>query len=292
MTALASSAAWFRSVRIALLPAALVLAAFSGCSTGEPPPPPKTVTVPAVRTDLRHFTNPLGMEFVFLPPGAFTMGSPADEKDRQGAETLHEVTLSKGFYIEVTEVTQGQWEKVMGTFPSHFSTCGYECPVENISWFQIQDFLDKLNEMERSKRYRLPTEAEWEYAARAGTKTAFTYGECLDTRLANYDGRYPTKDCPKGDFLEKTVPVRSYPPNAWGLFDVHGNVAEACQDWFDDLPEDPVTDPVGPDNGIRRVYRGGSWGNDGKFCRSAYRGRYEPDIASAFRGFRLAADDR
>lgn len=270
----------------------LVMQSSSCRLPNQPPKAPATVYPPTVRTDLPRFTNPLGMEFVKLPPGTFTMGSSSEDEDRQGGETLHEVTLTKGFYMQVTEVTQGHWLKVMESFPSHFTTCGYDCPVENISWFLMQEFIDRLNSMEPSKHYRLPTEAEWEYAARAGTTTAFTYGDCLDTRLANYDGRYPVKNCHLGGFLQKTMPVKTYPPNAWGLYEVHGNVAEACQDWYDELPDSPVKDPVGFDTGIRRVFRGGSWSNDAKYCRSATRGRYDPGTPSYFRGFRLAADDK
>ncbi|MBI5844728.1 MAG: formylglycine-generating enzyme family protein [Deltaproteobacteria bacterium] len=270
----------------------LVMQSSSCRLPNEPPKPPAHVYPPSVRTDLPRFTNSLGMEFVKLPPGTFTMGSSTEDEDRQGGETLHEVTLTKGFFLQVTEVTQGQWLQVMQTFPSSFTTCGYECPVENISWFLMQEFIDRLNSMDTSKKYRLPTEAEWEYAARAGTKTAFAYGDCLDTRLANFDGRYPVKDCHRGIYLQRTVPVRTYPPNAWGLHEMHGNVAEACQDWYDELPEAPVKDPEGAETGIRRVFRGGSWSNDAKYCRSATRGKYEPDSPSQLRGFRLAADDK
>ena len=217
-----------------------------------------------------RFTNSLGQAFVYIKPGTFWMGSPSDEPKRDSDETRHKVTLTKGFYLQTTEVTQGQWERVMGSNPSYFKNCGADCPVENVSWEDIQEFIRKLNR-EEGKKYRLPTEAEWEYACRAGTETPFSFGKCLSTDQANYDGNYPMPGCGKGAYREKPAPVKSFAPNAWGLYDMHGNVWEWCEDWKGDYPSGAVTDPEGPSNGSVRVLRGGSWSNYAGNCRSANR---------------------
>ena len=189
--------------------------------------------------------------------------------------------------MQTTEVTQGQWRSVMGDNPSGFKECGDDCPVENVSWNDIQGFMKKLNEKEGASIYRLPTEAEWEYAARAGTTTPFYFGDCLSTDQANYNGNYPLADCPKGEYREKTVPVASFPPNKWGLYDMHGNVWEWCQDWYGEYPEGSVTDPEGPETGSNRVLRGGGWIGGARYCRSALRYGVAPaDRGSSF-GFRL-----
>ena len=171
-------------------------------------------------------------------------GSPENEPDRSRNETQYKIKISKPFYMQTTEVTQGQWKKVMGNNPSGFKDCGDDCPVEQVSWNDAQEFIKKLNQMEGTNKYRLPTEAEWEYAARAGTTTPFYTGNCLSTDQANYNGNYPLTGCPKGQFREKTMRVGSFEPNAWGLYDMYGNVWEWCQDWFDDYTwREP---PVGP----------------------------------------------
>jgi formylglycine-generating enzyme required for sulfatase activity len=230
--------------------------------------------------------NSIGMEFVYIPPGTFTMGSPKDEPGRYNDEIQHEVTISKPFFMQTTEVTQGQWKAVMGNNPSRFKDCGDNCPVESVSWNDIQDFIKKLNQKGEGT-YRLPTEAEWEYAARAGTMTPFAFGKCLSTDQANYNGNYPLEDCPKGQWRQKTVPVGSFDPNAWGLYDMHGNVWEWCQDWYGDYPSSAVTDPTGAENGSVRVLRGGSWSHDARDCRTASRNGSTPDDRSYFGGFRL-----
>ncbi|MDI6797913.1 MAG: formylglycine-generating enzyme family protein [Desulfatibacillaceae bacterium] len=258
--------------------------------------PPKILSVPDMPPS---FTNPLGMEFAYIPPGTFTQGSPKEEPGRIEGEDLHQTTLTKGFYMMTTPVTQRHWEQLMGTYPSFFSACGLECPVENISWHDKQDFIRALNTIDPTRRYRLPTEAQWEYAARAGTTTAFHFGDCITTDQVNYDGRYPLREkrnyffvnvCPIGEFRQTTTQVKSFPPNAFGLYDMHGNVMEACQDWYEEYTSDPVVDPQGPEMGLRRVYRGGAWNSDGKLVRSASRGRYMPEQWSPQRGFRLVAE--
>lgn len=228
-----------------------------------------------------------GMEFVRIEPGTFMMGSPSDEPERGDNESQHKVTISKPFYMQTTEVTQGQWEAVMGNNPSEFKDCGEDCPVENVSWYDAQKFIKKLNRM-TGNFYRLPTEAEWEYACRAGTTTPFYTGNCLSTNQANYYGDYPMPGCDKGKYRNKTVPVASFSPNPWGLYDMHGNVYEWCQDWYDsDYPGGHVTDPEGPSSGDYRVLRGGSWGDDAGYCRSANRGNYSPGGRNDDIGFRL-----
>jgi formylglycine-generating enzyme required for sulfatase activity len=174
----------------------------------------------------------------------------------------------------------------MGDNPSYFSSCGEDCPVERVSWEDVQEFIRRLNQRENSNRYRLPTEAEWEYAARAGSTTAFANGEIRDTgcRDPNLDkiGWY----C--GNSGEKTHPVARKQPNAWGLHDMHGNVWEWCRDWEGDYPSAAVTDPTGPLSGEYRVVRGGSWTRGARRCRSAFRGAALPGGLDLRLGFRLA----
>ena len=235
------------------------------------------------------FTNSLGMTFVSIQPETFMMGSPTDEPGRSSDETQHQVTLTQEFYMQTTEVTQGQWAAVMGSNPSYFSNCGDDCPVETVSWNDVQDFITSLNAMGEGT-YRLPTEAEWEYAARAGTAAPFGFGDCLLTSQSNYYGYYPLSGCPAGEYRETTVPVASLASNAWGLYDMHGNVGEWCQDWYGSYPSEAVTDPEGPSSGgerVERVIRGGTWGSYASKCRSAYRVSNDPGLTLDGLGFRL-----
>jgi len=234
-----------------------------------------------------RFTNSLGMEFVCIKPGTFMMGSPSGESGRDSDEKQHKVNLTRGFYIQTTEVTQGQWESVMGNNPSEFKK-GDNYPVENVSWSDAQRFIRKLNQKEGIDKYRLPTEAEWEYACRAGTTTPFSFGRCLSIDQANYNGKYPLGGCSKGKYRKKIVSVASFSPNAWGLYDMHGNVWEWCQDWYDDYPSGSVTDPNGPSSGSSRVYRGGSWINNARNCRSANRCFNSQGYRYGNLGFRLS----
>jgi len=240
------------------------------------------------------------MEFVWIEPGSFMMGSPANEDSRGSDELQHRVTLSKGFWMGKYEVTQEQWEKVMGKNPSHFKKAGKKAPVESVSWDDCQEFIRKLNAKGvgagRSRSgvpavpagaFRLPTEAEWEYACRAGTTTAFHYGDSLDSSMANFDGDHPYGSGRKGEDRKTTVPVGSFKPNRWGLYDMHGNVWEWCRDWHGDYPKGAVTDPAGPSSGSYRVLRGGSWGNYSRSCRSASRGRAHPSFRFSCFGFRV-----
>ena len=187
-----------------------------------------------------------------------------------------------------TEVTQAQWNKVIGNNPSSFK--GDELPVYQIRPYEAVWFCKRLSEMPEEKKagrkYRLPTEAEWEYACRAGTMTPFNFGSQLNGRQANSDGTRPYGTDTKGPNLEKTSPVGTYPANAWGLYDMHGNVWEWCSDWYGEYPSGSVTDPSGPARGWQRVYRGGDWRVDAVNCRSADRG-CDPSIRSRFIGFRV-----
>jgi formylglycine-generating enzyme required for sulfatase activity len=217
-------------------------------------------------------TNSVGMTFNLIQPGTFTMGSPPEELERFDDEAQHQVTLTQPFYLQATEVTQGQWEALMGSNPSYFNACGTDCPVESVSWEDAQDFINALNELNEGT-YRLPTEAEWEYACRAGSTTAFANGDITVTGCA----RDPNLDlmgwyCYNAESTPH--PVAQKNPNDWGLYDMHGNVWEWCQDWYGDYPTDPVTDPTGPETGASRVYRGGSWKEQARLIRSALRNRH------------------
>ena len=216
--------------------------------------------------------NSLGMEFIYIQQGTFMMGSPPNESGRYDDEKQHRVTLTKGFYMQITEVTQGQWKEVMGRNPSYFKNCGDDCPVEGVSWSDVQQFIRELNQREGSGTYRLPTEAEWEYAARGRAETPFSFGRCLSADQANYDGNYPLSECSKGRDRHRTMPVASLLANSLGLHDMHGNVWEWCQDWYGDYPSGSVTDPSGPSGGSIRVRRGGGWNSGARRCRSADRG--------------------
>jgi len=224
--------------------------------------------------------NRFGMTFVAIPAGSFLMGSPDSEPERDPIEVLHQVRLSRGFYLQTTEVTQGQWKAVMsGDNPAGFRQCGDECPVDSLSWDAIRAFLARLHELDPQHTYRLPTEAEWEYAARAGTTTPFATGNCLTQQQANINGETPMPGCPPGRFQLGPMKVASFAPNAWGLYDMHGNVWEMTQDWFAPYPSEDVVDPTGPASGEYRVVRGASWRMDARFARSANRFQNIRDFA-------------
>ncbi|OQY12816.1 MAG: hypothetical protein B6I31_02480 [Desulfobacteraceae bacterium 4572_19] len=228
-----------------------------------------------------------GMKFVYISSGSFIMGSSLKEAKRKRDEKQHCVILTKGFYMQVTAVTQAQWKKIMGTNPSYFTNNTDDCPVECVSWDDAQHFIQKLNQKNGSNKYSLPTEAQWEYAARAETQTPFYFGDYLLTTQANYDGNQPMPDSPKGIYRGETVRVTSFSPNKWGIFNMHGNVLEWCQDWKGEYPSGSIKDPVGPSSGSNRVIRGGSWGNYAQSCRSANRGRGLPGYRISGVGFRL-----
>ena len=231
----------------------------------------------------------IGMELVYIKPGSFLMGSPENEIDRADEEYQHEVSISQGYYLGKYAVTQRQWQKVMRNNPAHFKSCGLDCPVENVSWDDIQTFIKKLNQ-QTGKHYRLPTEAEWEYAARAGTTSAFSFGDNITPAQVNYNGNYPYNGAAKGKYRETTVKVGSLPANAWGLHEMHGNVWEWVQDRYESgyYKNSPKNDPQGPAGGSYRVRRGGSWSYYARDVRSANRYRDSPSDSYNFLGFRLA----
>jgi formylglycine-generating enzyme required for sulfatase activity len=228
----------------------------------------------------KTYTNSIGIEFVLIPAGSFPMGA---EKNFEGAleheKPQHRVSISKPFYLGKYEVTQAQWTAVMNSNPSTFE--GQSNPVVNVSWDEAQEFVKRLNQKEGTSRYRLPTEAEWEYAARAGTSSIWFFGDDAGA-LSSYAWF-------DGNSGETTHPVGQKQPNPWGLYDMHGNVWEWVQDWYGEryYSSSMSTDPKGPSTGSSRVRRGGSWGRSAKYCRSAYRSSYSPDFHSDGVGFRL-----
>jgi formylglycine-generating enzyme required for sulfatase activity len=224
----------------------------------------------------------------WIPPGEFRMGSPRDEPERGENEILHRVVLTRGFWLAETACPQALWRAVTGEDPSRFE--GEDLPVERVSWEDVQGFCRRLNERVPGLGARLPSEAEWEYACRAGTGTPFWWGERLSPELANYDGNAPYAGGPKGESREKTLAVKSFEPNPWGLYQMHGNVWEWCGDWFGAYPEGEAVDPTGPGLGEYRVVRGGGWVGGGRGLRAAYRSLVLP--AGADLGFRLAAGPR
>ncbi len=249
----------------------------SGCLSSQQP-------------DNQSFTNSIGIKLVLIPKGKLLMGSPKNEQGQDKDETQHQVTISQNFYMGATEVTQAQWQKVMEKNRSRFK--GDELPVEEISWDDSIEFCKRLSEMPEEKKaghkYRLPTESEWEYACRAGTTTPFHFGSELNGRQANCYGTAPYGTNTKGPNLKKTSPVGTYPANACGLYDMHGNVYEWCSDWYGEYPSGSVTDPSGPATGLYRVFRGGGWRFDAVICRSAYRIWFVPSFRFNYLGFRVA----
>ena len=219
----------------------------------------------------------LGM--VLIPPGKFMMGSPASEPGRLTGDTQHEVTITKRIYMGKYEVTQEQGRAVMGNIQSNNNTPstkdGAKFPLKNVSWEECQEFINKLNDKTKGG-YRLPTEAEWEYACRAGTTTAYSFGDKITSKDAHYGGGTGTKA------------VGSYKANAFGLYDMHGNVCEWCEDWYGDYSIASVRDPKGAATGEGRVFRGGSVGDNESFALSSKRDFLAPYKRDELLGFRLA----
>lgn len=229
-------------------------------------------------------------DFRWIEPGTFLMGSPQNEPERHNNETQHEVSLTQGFWLAETTVTQALWKVVMGDNPSRFK--GKHLPVEQVSWEDAQRFIANMNGMKPELQMCLPTEAQWEYCCRAGTSTPFYCGEQINSKLVNFDGHHPYNDGRKSAYRQQTVEVKSLPPNAWGLYEMHGNVWEWCQDWYGAYPAQPVVDPQGLATGSTRVLRGGSWFSDGRDCRSAHHINFDPSGRSYYIGFRLALGHR
>ena len=229
--------------------------------------------------------------FRWLPPGSFMMGSPENEQGRYDDEDLHQVTLSQGFWLAETTVTQSLWQAVMSNNSSQFK--GKNRPVGTVRWEDVQRFIEQLNQHHPDLKTRLPWEAEWEYACRAGRQTPFNFDDELTLAKANYRGIWEYEPDKWGEGAkEETVEVKSYPCNDWGLYEMHGNVWEWCQDiWQEHLGHDAVEDPrqiQQPESVIARVVRGGSWSNLGRDVRSAIRGGFTLGIRRSDLGFRLA----
>ena len=251
--------------------------------------------IPASFFDEDFFSNiPLAedvsLEMIKVKAGTFMMGSPEDEIGRGDYEKLHKVTLTQDYWLGKFPVTQAQFQAIMKYNPSSFS--GSQRPVEQVDWNCARDFCVRLNKKFKDKlpegyQFDLPTEAQWEYACRAGTTTAYFWGNSCNGTEANCDGDYPCGTTAKGPYLGRTTDVGTYEPNDWGFYDMHGNVGEWCRDWYnDDYGEDAI-DPV-PSSGSRRVSRGSIWLYGARNCRSASRSYYNPDTRGNYLGFRLA----
>jgi formylglycine-generating enzyme required for sulfatase activity len=263
------------------------------------PPPPDRAEL------LKEVTNSIGMKLMLIPAGRFTMGSPPYEDVRSENEEQHEVEITRPYYLGAYLVTQDQYVLVMDSpNPSFFSATGggkervaqvdkRRLPVESVSWSMAQEFCRKLSDLPPEKRakrvYRLPTEAEWEYACReAGrSSTPFCFGNTLSSRQANFDGNYPYGFAAKGPYLQRTTPVGTYEPNELGLYDMHGNLYQWCQDWYGYYQYGHAKDPQGPGHGKYRVLRGGAWSSNGSSCRAAHRFVNSPTDRNSLFGIRV-----
>jgi formylglycine-generating enzyme required for sulfatase activity len=239
------------------------------------------------------FTNQYGMQFVAIPSGTYLMGSPPGELGRIYIfENQQEIFIEKQFYLQTTEVTQGQWEAVLGNNPSYFKNCGQDCPVENVSWFDVQKFIRKLNQNSTEDRYRLPTEAEWEYACRAGSETAFSNGDlreigCHENSFLNSIGWY---NC-NSENTPHIVGLKM--PNRYGLYDMHGNLSEWSKEAFRVNYSDNFegnSSNIDPDN--PKAVRGGSWRDTPSSCRSASRFNLKPSFKDSATGLRLVRESK
>ena len=243
----------------------------------------------------------------WCPSGRFVMGSPQDEPERRPGEDQVEVTLTRGFWMAKYEATQGQWHRVIGKLPGELTAqlpAGDDLPVGNVNFAEAEAFCQRLTERARKSgqlpsdwEFRLPTEAQWEYACRAGTTTATAFGNTLSSKQANFKGK-PYNGGEPGPSLHHAAPVGNYPANAWGLHDMHGNTFEWCRDWYHarlpggsdpDLYAAQITATGNRTGDTSRVRRGGCWADDGWPCRSAFRTRFEPERRYDHIGFRMVA---
>lgn len=244
------------------------------------------------------------IEMAWCPDGRFRMGSPSSEPGRRSDETQVDVRITHGFWITKHEVTQGLWTRIMGKLPGPLSAgAGDDLPVYNVNYAEAEAFCRKLTTQWRSSgdlpttwAFRLPSEAQWEYACRAGKSTATAFGDQLSSRQANFKGDFPYNGAEKGPTLGRVARVGSYLPNAWGIYDMHGNVFEWCRDWYHstlrggadpDLSSARPTATRNSDGTVSRVRRGGCWADEGWACRSACRVRFEPERRADHIGFRV-----
>jgi formylglycine-generating enzyme required for sulfatase activity len=299
------------------VPAQTAPAATPPAQTAPAATPPAQAAPAAAPGQKPPGQKPMPANMVRIAGGTFTMGSPASEAGRVDDEMQHSVTISKPFYIGKYEVTQKEWVEAMGSNPSRFK--GDNLPVERVSWYDAIEYCNKRSEREgltpaytidkarsdgsntdgsdtvkwvvawnrSANGYRLPTEAEWELACRAGTATPFYTGNNITTNHANYDGNYPYNNNAKGVYRKKTWAVGSGTPNPWGLYDMSGNVWEWCWDWYGSYGSGAQSDPAGASSGHFRVLRGGSWSNTAGSARSARRGGNTPSSRYIYLGFRL-----
>jgi uncharacterized protein (TIGR02996 family) len=241
-------------------------------------------------------TSSLGMELALIPAGKFLMGSPPEEKGDSDELPRHEVEITRPFYLGTCQVTQAEFQAVMNKNPSAFQGLqgGPNHPVESVTWHDAVAFCARLSAQRKEKKagrvYRLPTEAEWEYACRAGTQTTYWWGDSADSTRANFDGNYPWGNAPKGRYIKHPIPVGGYPPNPWGLYDMHGNLREWVADRYDETwyRRSPKQDPCNQESGDRRILRGGSWFAMARNCRAADRDSWGPGNHNDKYGFRIA----
>lgn len=298
---------------LSLMLAAVLAGTMVSCGSQTPPEQPQQSILPPSSSQQEQEEQPqIPENFILVEGGTFSMGSPDSEAWRSDDETQHTVTVSD-FYMSAFEVTQAEYQAVIGSNPSAFS--GEELPVETVSWLDAIAYCNARSELEglepaytiegqtvtwnrSANGYRLPTEAEWEYACRAGTQTPFNTETSISADESNYWGHYPyliednyfnqsNLETRPGVYRETTVAVGSFQPNAWGFYDMHGNVGEWVWDYYGDYPTQAQTDPVGPDSGVLRVNRGGGWNDFAKNLRSAYRATLPQDSAVFNVGFRL-----
>jgi formylglycine-generating enzyme required for sulfatase activity len=290
-------------------PALLLLAGLLGCRPHQDAASPADPPAPAAAfagSKAGDGHQVAGIPFCWCPPGTFRMGSPPSEPERRPDEDQVEVTLTRGFWMARFETTQGQWKRVVGELPGLLTAelpAGDDLPVGNVNFAEAEAFGRKLTELGRRAgdlpegwEVRLPTEAQWEYACRAGTATATAFGDMLSSKQANFGGK-PYNGAEPGPALGRAAPVGSYPANTWGLHDMHGNTFEWCRDWYHpklpggvdpDLHAARDTATRNRDGTVSRVRRGGAWTDDGWVCRSAFRLRFEPKRRSDHIGFRVA----
>ncbi len=285
------------SVAVSLTAGALACALGAGAAPQE-----------RVKPKAQEVTNSLGIKLVMVPAGKFLMGSPESEPERAADEVQHEVKITKPFFLGVHEVTQEHFKKIMQKNPSWFMNTGggkdrleqedtSDFPVEEVTWHEAAEFCKKLSDRAEEKKhgrvYRLPSEAEWEYACRAGTTTPVSYGKSLNGFQANFCGLapYPIKG-KHGPDLGITRPGGAYDPNDFGLYDMHGNVHEWVADWYGPYPTEPVEDPKGPQTGKQKIARGGCWLSTGRSCRAAMRHKFTPETSHYGIGFRVLLEAR